>query len=329
MILKAMSVWVLLCLCIGSAWAAQNSVDRPVEVFFSGYLHSIDEVNISHGYITLSATTVLRWHLPPGSQKIKPGIYHGHQFNEIAEKLWLPGISVRNLYRSPVISNQALYIQGSGQVELLQHWWFSIKSHLDIRKFPLDKHQIDVTWVSPIYDHSQLLIKADKKFPSHFKVPDLPQWHESEGAIQTEVIQYPGGSYSGITFQIMIERKAWFYITKLIIPIMTLVYLSMTALWMRDDPTANRCVLPLTCLLTIVAFQWMIYSVVPKVDYQLLIDAIILTAYMTTSTVLMSIVLFNHCPFFVNRQKLRHTIRWVYVFAFPCVLALVIMGYLL
>ncbi|MBM93284.1 MAG: hypothetical protein CMF51_00840 [Legionellales bacterium] len=320
---------VLLTVSVAMASNSSPELKPPIKVFLSIDLNSIEAIDSSQGYATFSASTLLRWNMPKGQINLTPGIYDEAQLNKMDDQVWLPGLSVQNAYGVPVIKNKALYVKASGEIQLLQHWWFSIKSSFYIKQFPFDDHALELTWFSPIYNNTEMILEVDPLMKSQFKVPDLPQWHESSQGVTQTTLAYHGTAHSGLSFNMTIERKPWFYITKFILPIIILVYLSMTALWMRDDPTANRCALPLTCLLSIVAFQWMVNSVVPKVDYQLLIDSIILTAYMSTSTVLMSIVLFNHCSFFIQRPVLRHRIRWCYLLLFPCFLALVVMSYLI
>ena len=154
----------------------------------------------------------------------------------------------------------------------------------------LDQHALKLVFATRYYDQHQVQLKAIASEEITRSLPDLPEWHERWLGIKPILLTVDTAVHQGLVASVLLDRKPWFDVSKLIMPLLILVYLSMMALWMREDPTANRCVIPLTCLLTMVAFQWMVYGVVPKVSYQILLDGIILTSYITTSVVLFSII---------------------------------------
>lgn len=269
-----------------------------------------------------------KWQPPSHLVGVKPGVYHGRAAQDFIDQNWVPGVQVMNTSGRSLLIDQFVRVQANDQVIRHQYWQLRVQDSMDVRQFPFDQHALNFVFASRYYDQKQVQLVAFEPESLSRVMPDLPEWHERWMGIKPTVLTIDERQHQGLVATVLLERKPWFYVSKLIMPLLILVYLSMMALWMRDDPTANRCVIPLTCLLTMVAFQWMVYGVVPKVSYQILLDGVILTSYITTSVVLFSIILFNHNDFFLSRPQLRQQIRWGFLWVYPTVLTLVALFFL-
>src|SRR5690606_33793657 len=63
------------------------------------------------------------------------------------------------------------------------------------------------------------------------------------------------------------QRKSGFYLYKIMLPLLVIIGIAYTVIWLPLQPAINRVAVVMTSMLTVVAFQWVIGKDMPMVSY--------------------------------------------------------------
>jgi hypothetical protein len=73
-----------------------------------------------------------------------------------------------------------------------------------------------------------------------------------------------------------VDRESGFYVWKILVPLVLLVAISWSVFWMSGESLAARIGILFTGILAVVAYQFVINAVLPKVTYFTLWDTLLL-----------------------------------------------------
>ena len=120
----------------------------------------------------------------------------------------------------------------------------------------------------------------------------MAEW-EAE-AIRTRVTEVLGDRavpFSRLTVEIDVARKSSFYLWKVMLPILTIVAISWVVFWMTGEMLGRRASVSATAILTVIAYQFVTTSTLPKVSYLTVADKVmLLSIVMIAATMLESLV---------------------------------------
>ena len=101
-------------------------------------------------------------------------------------------------------------------------------------------------------------------------------------------------SNDGVKLELEIERKSRYYIFKIILPIILILTVCWSAVWINPREIESRLTITIVCLLSLIAYNFVIDSDMPKLEYLTIMDYIILISYVyATIPNFLSIAAFN------------------------------------
>ena len=83
----------------------------------------------------------------------------------------------------------------------------------------------------------------------------------------------------GIEYVFTVDRNSGYYIYKVIFPILLILLVCWSAVWIEPKQLESRLTITIVCLLSLIAYNFVIDSELPKLDYLTVMDYIILTSY--------------------------------------------------
>ena len=91
-------------------------------------------------------------------------------------------------------------------------------------------------------------------------------------------------TYGGLTvpearFEIDVARRSSFYLYKVFIPLLLMVFLSWAVFWIEASDLSNQIQVAVTTILTVIAFAFAISATMPRLPYLTYIDAFFLECY--------------------------------------------------
>ncbi|NOQ49269.1 MAG: hypothetical protein GQ553_01190 [Nitrosomonadaceae bacterium] len=166
-------------------------------------------------------------------------------------------------------------------------------------------------------------------------VVHVPQWHLLQTTMTTADQNF---STSGIeatrsTFVVTMElqRKSFFVMRLIALPMMIIVILSWSVFWMDKASLGDRISISFIGILTVVAYQMVIGEILPRISYVTLMNA-----FLNLSFLLMcATVVINLWVSYLDRQGkaaegdlLDRHCRWIFPLTYMCLILLcVIVSY--
>ena len=146
-----------------------------------------------------------------------------------------------------------------------------------------------------IFDPSYFTYKSFENFAS---IDDIPGWNKKSFKIDnlpfTPVTQYEGEYNDSHMVELVIERKPGYYIFKVIFPILLILLICWSVVWVDPKELEARLTITIVCLLSLIAYNFVIDSELPKLEYLTVLDWIILISYIyATIPNLLSIISFR------------------------------------
>ena len=82
-----------------------------------------------------------------------------------------------------------------------------------------------------------------------------------------------------VVFKQIIERNYSYYFTKILLPILIILMMSWSVFWINPRELEARLTVSIVCLLSLIAYTFIIDNDIPKLNYLTLLDCVILLSY--------------------------------------------------
>ena len=182
-----------------------------------------------------------------------------------------------------------IYSDGNIGTRLRDSSQFS--ADFDFRRFPFDKQKLTFELWS---EYPSTLVKISPEPVS------MPQYKEDLYKIDDSDVQIPGWDiykvdyynygyidndklpYQGFYVDIYIKRQSSYYLFKIIIPIIFILAISWSVFWVRGSQLEAKVNVTIVCLLSLIAYNFIIDEDLPKLSYLTFMDSFILVSYFYT-----------------------------------------------
>ena len=166
-----------------------------------------------------------------------------------------------------------------------------ISQDFEFKNFPFDKQRVNFSVISndevftdEEYTHHTNLVFPEygyKGFESSVDALYDPAWTISSTYFNygTKLNNDIGLNLSTLNFGFLIERKTIFYWFKIFIPVSFILLISMSSLWINPKELESRLTISVVCLLSLIAYNYIIDQDIPKLGYLTLLDKLIFLAY--------------------------------------------------
>jgi len=165
---------------------------------------------------------------------------------------------------------------------------FAIKNKFNLRAFPFDKQKLSLSFVDDRYtlDKRQIIASRNtfESLNDYLKKVDISGWNVKSYEINP--FQYQDEFYmkknfsDGLRLDISIERKHGYYIFKVILPIILILMVCWSVVWIHPRELESRLTITIVCLLSLIAYNFVIDAELPKLEYLTVLDWIILISYL-------------------------------------------------
>ena len=207
------------------------------------------------------------------------------ELDNILQKIWYPtyeteqtGASIEDIhYKSLLITNEP---NKPFNFQLVQQINYQVNNESEFQKFPFDHistyaqflfQDVDLS-TSPRYD-KDLVIKQGNEILYEWEIYD----HDLS-CCNTQA--YGQGVTQQIDYTFDLNRKYFYYVLKIILPVVFLVWLSFSVFYIRAIELESKLAVSMGSLLTLVAYNFVFGDDLPKLSYITILDAWILLSYL-------------------------------------------------
>lgn len=232
------------------------------------------------------------------------------------------GIEIKNLVREdkntktsnynirPInqLKNNSSYLINNSVITYESKGVYEISNQYDLKKFPFDKQTLEVFLYNKKFsiDNYRVIISdfSLKKILAFKDENKIQGWNIKNVDLQYKFYKDPTEKdlnfdgvedfNDGISLIINIERKYWYYIFKIILPIILILTICWSSIWVDPKEIESRLTITIVCLLSLIAYNFVIDEDMPKLDYLTTLDVIILLSYLYAAVPNFLAVLSHH-----------------------------------
>jgi hypothetical protein len=275
----------------GSRASAATSDDRllyspddpgkPIPVALELDIENIPDINEVSEQFSIDGDLLATWNDPrlayqPASPTEPDKIYQ-------MGSIWMPSIDMVNAVSPRDKRYQSLMVSPDGTVHYAERFHADLSSRFRLRRFPFDQ-QLLAIHLSPFINDinaetltiapAQSEVRGDEK-----SYNSLAQWQVGAIRAHTGTYRLFRKDSTEVIFTIHVKRRFGFYIWKVFIPLVLMVFLSWAVFWVDPFDLSNQVQIAVTTILTVIAFAFAISFTMPRVPYITFIDAFFLTCY--------------------------------------------------
>jgi hypothetical protein len=290
----------------------------PVNVYL--YMADVFDVSGSDQAFSADAVVIAEWRDPSLAGK-----WSAIQSTKI-EDVWEPRLQVVNQRGINALLPQRVEIHPDGLVRYRQRWSGRFTARMDLRDFPLDRQHFHIQVVSLGYSRDEVELIPDLGGKRSGRAEQLSITDWKLGPARMEVADFepaPGmKALAGVQLTWEGKRQVGYYAVQVIFPLVMIVLMGWTALWIAPSMVPARVSVSVTTMLTLIAYRFALARFVPNLPYLTRFD------YFTLgSTILIFLVLaiVAATTYLVAKDKAalaERIARWARL-AFPVIFAAV------
>ena len=253
---------------------------KPLVITASFVLHDINFVDDEAETFDFTGVLKLSWHDPrqafdPEIEGIEEKMYIGnYQFNEVFNGWW-PQIVLVNESGMYDKHGVLLRVLADGTLTLIETVNATAKTDLNLRLYPFDKQRLEVVFGVLGFDNNEVVLWTSSDTEVAVLNPDeefrMPQWHllGTSATTTDRKISMSGRDFATSAFivRMELERKSFYFLRLVLMPLMIIVMLSWSVFWMDKSSLGDRLSISFIGILTVVAYQMMLSDILPRISY--------------------------------------------------------------
>lgn len=259
------------------------AADGPVALHAAFQLQNINAINDETLTFEFTGVLTLQWHDPrlsfdPKQAGVIEKIYQGnYQFNELYPG-WFPQEVLVNGSGFYEKNGVILRLRHDGTLTLIQTINAVARDDFSVGRFPFDTQTLEAVFVILGYDSHELVFRPAPE-PCHLSagMVQVPQWKISQVSIECrdQASTYLGrrGDVSSLLVKIDVQRRPFFIIRLVVLPLIIIVLLSFCVFWMDRSSVGDRISVSFIGILTGVAYQIVMSDLLPRIATFTLIHA--------------------------------------------------------
>ena len=262
---------------------------RPVEVQAHFFLSDINDINEQTETFEIKGLLALQWRderyvFDPEEEGVSERRYQGtFQFLEEYNSWW-PQLVLQNSVGTIPLQGISLRILPDGTLLLIQEISAVVESPMDLRRYPFDEQRLKAIF-EPLGFYA-----TEVKLVTESDMTDLPErsinvagWELLGFGAESRVIEDNDSDalFSQLILSLNVRRQPGYNIWFIIVPMSMIILLSTSVFWMDRESLSSRMDISFIGLLTIVAYQALVVSSLPRISYLTLINGFVYVGYIT------------------------------------------------
>ena len=185
---------------------------------------------------------------------------------------------------------------------------YKIKNEFNLQNFPFDKQTLRIFLrqdETPILEDRFLVSSYTMRKAEEFKdLNTIQGWNITNVEMNYKIFNHllKEDYFDGFELVFEIERKSRYYVFKIILPIILILIVCWSAVWIKPKDLESKLTITIVCLLSLIAYNFVIDKDLPKLEYLTVMDYIILISYIyATIPTFLSIITNN----FINTKNTK------------------------
>lgn len=225
------------------------------------------------------------------------------------EKVWTPHIDIVNSGHLWTRLRDYVEVFQFGRVQYMQRYHGAVVFPYQAHRFPFDKHEISLSFLSLEYGRPEVVLVNDDKFtgrtPNDFNVAD---WSIGTvlAFVQTTYLDAAERDHSQLNITLTAQRRTSYFFWKVMVPLTLIVAMSWSVFWLDPARYGPQVGLSATSMLTLIAFLFATQAIVPRLNYLTIMDKFVLGS---TILVFLALVEAVMTAYFIAKEREALAVR--------------------
>lgn len=194
------------------------------------------------------------------------------------EGVWNPVVQVLNQRSLKKQYDDTVVVDGEGNVTYRQRYYGTLAFPVLLEDFPLDSHMLSISIASFRYGPKVVSFAVDPSSTGRMERFSIVDWSIGPGetSVASLYLAAQDQHFTRLDYEFQASRYAWYYILRVITPIILIVFMSWSVFWIDPERFEAQLALSATSILTLVMFQFSVGDLLPRISYLTRMDAFIL-----------------------------------------------------
>ncbi len=306
--------------------------ESPVPVQVGIYLIDITNIDETRNTFDVELDAQVRWidtrmTFDAEAAGTDRRVYVGPEAEKIFDGLWTAQIVLANPVGQMGIGARKVTVHADGRIELSVQVNSTLRTNLDYRRFPFDHQVLPIILESFAWNSKEVELAPDPDRTGFAPEFALAEWDVEaiESRVGDVLRVRDTVPFSNINYKIRIQRQSGYYLWKIFLTVIIIVSLSWVVFWMSDERLGRRAGISSSGILTVIAYQFVTTSTLPRVSYLTVADRVMTVSIITIAATMVVSVIVDRIDFENQAAKLRldRACRWIFPLVYLGLLALV------
>jgi neurotransmitter-gated ion-channel len=185
------------------------------------------------------------------------------------EDVWTPNLQILNQQKLFKTFPDKVEVSPDGTVIYRQRFWGTLSYPMNLKDFPLDHHSLQIKIVSVGNNAEDIKFTIADDRTGMGDVLTVTDWKVLGWDIFAEPIKI-GPTLPvlhGVVFEFEASRLVNFYIIKVLVPLVMIVFMSLIVLFIDPSHVGPKFSIAITAILTLIAYRFLLGGLLPKISY--------------------------------------------------------------
>ena len=231
--------------------------------------------------------------------------------------IWTPEFQLVNSGTLDTRGPIELVVQDDGMVRGSVRFEGALSSPWNMSRFPFDSHEIVLPIFSQHYSAAEVLFQVNETWTGRREVLTIPDWEVGAPVAQVykRVLPVLAREASVYEFRIPVARLGEYYVFKFVFPLCLIVMMSWAIFWVSPSNLGPQVTLSATSMLTLIAYQFTMNDLLPRVGYLTSMDKYVLASSILVFLALVEAITTGTMAGAGNirsAEKLDRASRWIF-----------------
>jgi len=185
------------------------------------------------------------------------------------EDIWSPNLQILNQQKLFKTFPEKVEVSPDGTVIYRQRFWGTLSYPMNLKDFPIDHHSLQIRIVSVGSDAEDIKFSIAEDRTDMAEVLTVTDWQVLGWDAYTEAIRIGPKLpvVNGVVFEFEASRLVNFYIIKVLVPLVMIVFMSLVVLFIDPVHVGPKFSIAITAILTLIAYRFLLGNLLPKISY--------------------------------------------------------------
>jgi len=241
------------------------------------------------------------------------------------DKVWNPTLQILNQQKIFKTFTDKAEVSPDGTVIHRQRYWGTLSYPMNLKDFPLDEHTLKIIIMAVGNNANDIKFSIADERTGMAEELTVTDWEVLDWEAYAERLDI-GKTLPivpSVIFEFEAKRLVNFYIIKVLIPLILIVFMSLVVLFIDPGQMGSRFSIAITAILTLIAYRFLLGNLLPKISYLTYMDYFLFGSMFLVFGILLEtsiVARLMNMDKKTQALKIDYWTRWAFVILFTLIL---------